>query len=83
MEQPNQPPDQEKPKRLAVLHLEFDLDTHHLAISGEVPDHYIGLDMARRLVDECTELVAQLRREELARRIMRPGVLPRMAMGRG
>jgi hypothetical protein len=56
MEESKPKPLAEKTRRVAVLHLEFDLDNQVLNISGEVPNNAVALDMARRAVDEATEL---------------------------
>lgn len=50
-----------QPRRVATLHLEFDLDSFILSISGTVPTNEMALDMARRLVDECAFTVNQAR----------------------
>jgi hypothetical protein len=53
MEESKPQPLAEKTRRVAVLHLEFDLDNLVLNISGQVPNNATSLDMARRLLDEC------------------------------
>lgn len=66
-----------------MLHLELDPDTLVLAISGNVPHNAVGLDMARRLVDEFTARCENDRRAAGARAIVGPGGRALPFVGRG
>jgi hypothetical protein len=45
-------PDNGKPATMVHISLDYNMTTGVLAIAGSVPNNMVGLDMARRLVDE-------------------------------
>jgi hypothetical protein len=66
-----------------MLHLEFDLESFVLTITGTVPTDEIALDMARRLLDECKFTVDQARVKVRGDHILPPHMPFPLGRGRG
>jgi len=79
-ENPNSP--QQSP-RIAHLSLDFHLDTGTLDIAGTVPNDAVGLDMARRLVDEFSWRIQSARMKAAGQEIALAHTLPPGLLRRG